>query len=187
MSCRKTRLSGDLDPLTENLPLARGISVRMKKLYWWVELDELYGYALLGLTMAAGAFDPARGVPFANFAWQKAMFWAIDEMRKDGLLRRRNARPRPRTVPLSRLSVKGELPDGRSDRTRSRMEARDLCAALLVRLPKRERRLILMYYADSLTFRQIGQVLGISESRACLLHQAVLRKLRRLASRSVVA
>jgi len=170
--------------VTDHLPLARGISTRMKRRYGWVATDELYSYALLGLTMAADAFDPARNVPFANFAAQKAMFWAIDEMRKDGLLRRRDAKPRPRMVPLSTLIGRelpfDGMPDDRADRVRDRIEARDLCAVLLRRLSDTNRRLILMYYADHLTFKEIAKAMRISESCVCLRHAAVIQKLRRL-------
>jgi RNA polymerase sigma factor for flagellar operon FliA len=57
----------------------------------------------------------------------------------------------------------------RSERSRVLAEAID-------RLPPRERLVISLYYRDSLTFREIGRVLEISESRAYQLHtQAILR------------
>jgi len=44
------------------------------------------------------------------------------------------------------------------------------------RLPERERLVIALYYYEGLTFKEIGKVLSVSESRVYQLHtQAVLR------------
>jgi RNA polymerase sigma factor for flagellar operon FliA len=43
-------------------------------------------------------------------------------------------------------------------------------------LPEREKQLLGLYYQEGLTLKEIGQVLGVSESRVCQLHtQAALR------------
>ena len=48
-------------------------------------------------------------------------------------------------------------------------------------LPERERLVIAMYYDDEMNLREIGQVLGVSESRVCQIHsQATLRLRSRL-------
>jgi len=44
------------------------------------------------------------------------------------------------------------------------------------RLPDREKLVIALYYYEGLTFKEIGKILGVSESRVYQLHtQAVLR------------
>lgn len=49
-------------------------------------------------------------------------------------------------------------------------------------LPERERLVMSMYYDDELNLREIGVVLGVTESRVCQIHsQAVLRLRGRLA------
>ena len=54
-------------------------------------------------------------------------------------------------------------------------------------LPERERQVISLYYYDELTMREIGSVLGITESRVSQLHtQAVLRLKGKLVSEKVV-
>ncbi len=48
-------------------------------------------------------------------------------------------------------------------------------------LPERERLVIALYYDEDLNLREIGQVLGVSESRVCQIHsQAALRLRSRL-------
>jgi len=48
-------------------------------------------------------------------------------------------------------------------------------------LPERERMVIALYYQDELTLREIGEVLGVTESRVCQIHsQAVIRLKGRL-------
>jgi len=49
-------------------------------------------------------------------------------------------------------------------------------AEAIRRLPERERIVIGLYYYDGLTLKEIGEVLGVTESRVSQLHtKAVLR------------
>ena len=51
------------------------------------------------------------------------------------------------------------------------------------RLPEREKLVIALYYYENLTLREIGEVLGVTESRVSQLHtKAVLRLKARLQS-----
>ena len=55
-------------------------------------------------------------------------------------------------------------------------EVRDRLAETIESLPERERLVIALYYYESLTLREIGEVLGVTESRVSQLHtKAVLR------------
>lgn len=51
-------------------------------------------------------------------------------------------------------------------------------AAALKRLPERERLLLSLYYYDGLTLKEIGRVLGVTESRVSQLHGRALSLLR---------
>lgn len=49
-------------------------------------------------------------------------------------------------------------------------------------LPDNEKTVISLYYFEDLTLKEIGRVLGVTESRACQLHtRAVLKLQTRLA------
>lgn len=93
------------------------------------------------------------------------------------------------------LSEVGEVVpqrDGVSSRAHNQMaegplqgvEKGDFQASLgeaIASLPERERLVIALYYDEELNLREIGQVLGVSESRVCQIHsQAALRLRSRL-------
>jgi RNA polymerase sigma factor for flagellar operon FliA len=48
----------------------------------------------------------------------------------------------------------------------------------IVALPERERLVIALYYYEELTLREIGEVLGVSESRVSQLHAKAALRLR---------
>ncbi len=60
-------------------------------------------------------------------------------------------------------------------------ELKDRVADAIARLPEREKLVIALYYYENLTLREIGEVLGVTESRISQLHtKAVLRLRSRL-------
>jgi len=60
-------------------------------------------------------------------------------------------------------------------------DMRDRLADAISRLPAREQVVVSLYYYDNLTLREIGEVLGVTESRVSQLHtKAVLRLKSRL-------
>jgi RNA polymerase sigma factor for flagellar operon FliA len=64
----------------------------------------------------------------------------------------------------------------------SQTELRDAIADAIARLPEREKLVVTLYYYEELTLREIGEVLGVTESRVSQLHtKAVLRLKARLA------
>ena len=61
-------------------------------------------------------------------------------------------------------------------------ELRDRIADAIAALPEREKLVIALYYYENLTLREIGEVLGVTESRVSQLHtKAVLRLRSKLA------
>lgn len=57
-----------------------------------------------------------------------------------------------------------------------RAEGQETLIAAIDRLPMRERQVVALYYLEELTMKEVGAVLGITESRVSQLHtQAVLR------------
>lgn len=48
----------------------------------------------------------------------------------------------------------------------------------LLALPERDRLIITLYYYENLKFKEIGQILGLSESRVSQIHSSVIKRLR---------
>ncbi len=60
-------------------------------------------------------------------------------------------------------------------------DLKDRMADAIARLPEREKLVVALYYYENLTLREIGEVLGVTESRVSQLHtKAVLRLRSRL-------
>lgn len=57
-------------------------------------------------------------------------------------------------------------------------EHRERLKAALEALPEREQLLITLYYQEELNLKEIGAVLGVSESRVCQLHSQAMARLR---------
>ncbi len=57
-------------------------------------------------------------------------------------------------------------------------DLRDRVADAISRLPEREKLVIALYYYENLTLREIGEVLGVTESRVSQLHTKAVLRLR---------
>jgi RNA polymerase sigma factor for flagellar operon FliA len=59
-----------------------------------------------------------------------------------------------------------------------RKELREHLAHAIATLPERERQILALSYEEELTLAEIGQVLGVSESRVCQLRSLAISRLR---------
>ena len=57
-------------------------------------------------------------------------------------------------------------------------DMQDGLAEAITALPEREQLLVTLYYYENLTLREVGQVLGVTESRASQLHTKAMLRLR---------
>ncbi len=57
-------------------------------------------------------------------------------------------------------------------------DMKDRIADAIARLPEREKLVIALYYYENLTLREIGEVLGVTESRISQLHTKAVLRLR---------
>ncbi len=90
-----------------------------------------------------------------------------------------------RVFSVEELRVVGELPIAESDCSTigpldgfQKSEFKDSLAEAISGLPERERLVIALYYDEEMNLREIGQVLGVTESRACQIHSQATFRLR---------
>lgn len=55
---------------------------------------------------------------------------------------------------------------------------REALVAAIERLPEREKMVMALYYEQELNLREIGEVMGVTESRVCQLHSQAIARLR---------
>ncbi len=59
-----------------------------------------------------------------------------------------------------------------------RAEVNEFLQKAIENLPEKEKLVVILYYYENLTLREIGQVLNVSESRVCQIHTKVVLRLR---------
>ena len=73
-------------------------------------------------------------------------------------------------------------PEARSDvDPRLNLESEEFQASIaecITRLPEREATVLALYYQEELHLKEIGEVLGVTESRVCQIHRQALARLR---------
>ena len=85
------------------------------------------------------------------------------------------------------LEIIDTLEDERSKlslETLAEQDTRQELQRALNKLPEREKTILVLYYHENMTFKEIGEVINISESRACQLHSMGIMKLRNFLSAS---
>src|SRR5919112_61628 len=71
----------------------------------------------------------------------------------------------------------GEI-DGDPEHSAMSTEAKSKFRRAFETLPKREREVAVLLYVKNLTLREIGEILGVSESRVCQIHSQLKRTLK---------
>lgn len=76
----------------------------------------------------------------------------------------------------------GAEPEARQEENpRASLESEEFqksIAACIERLPEREAMVLALYYQEELHLKEIGEVLGVTESRVCQIHRQALARLR---------
>ena len=73
------------------------------------------------------------------------------------------------------------LPDPRSEdleRALAAQEMRELIAQRMAELPEKEQLVLVLYYYEELTLKEIGEILDVTESRVCQIHTKAILRLR---------
>ena len=85
-------------------------------------------------------------------------------------------------VPMALTHAERDTADG-GDLASSRLERAQLAGvvrAALSRLPERDAQVLGLYYLEGLSYQEVGEILGVSESRVCQLCTRAVSRLRQL-------
>lgn len=78
-------------------------------------------------------------------------------------------------------------PETRPDAMRARQEMKQVLAVAIHSLPVRSREVIVLYYSNELTMKQIGEVMRVNESRISQIHKVALQIMARSLRSSGIA
>ena len=81
------------------------------------------------------------------------------------------------------MEIIDTIEDSNKLNPQERMEEKNVKTDLqkaLQRLPERERVLMVLYYQENITMKEIGETIGMSESRVCQLHAQAIMKLKNI-------
>ncbi len=68
-------------------------------------------------------------------------------------------------------------PDTQPDRMCAREQLRSVLSTAMQTLPERYRKVVVLYYTNEMTMKEIGGILGINESRVSQIHKSALEKM----------
>ncbi|MDX1658791.1 MAG: RNA polymerase sigma factor WhiG [Nitriliruptorales bacterium] len=80
-----------------------------------------------------------------------------------------------------RITVKDTIEDEQFDKPEESfddIEMRELLAEAIGRLSEREQKVLALYYFEGMTLAQIGDIMGVTESRICQIHTKSVMSLR---------
>jgi RNA polymerase sigma factor for flagellar operon FliA len=164
-----------------------------------VDTGDLVSAGVFGLMSAIDRFDPAHGAKFETFAIPRIRGAILDSLRALDWVPR-SVRSRSRAVqdaiatlaagsvgPLDHVAMDSAPSDSAHEHQPGHaLEQEELRGAMrreIGRLPEREQAVLILYYEDGLTLAEIGDALGVTESRISQIHtKAVLQLRARLAS-----
>jgi RNA polymerase sigma factor (sigma-70 family) len=151
--------------ILDYIPLANSIAIRKKKnLPKYVTLDELKSAAYLGLTQAANKFNPELG-----------SFYGYAHIRINGAIKDH----------LRSLLDYGKdnIIDDVIFVEKDNLQTNDFFDVVSKKLSKSESKIIRMYYIESKTMKEIGELESISESRVSQIISSSHKKLKRTLKR----
>jgi RNA polymerase sigma factor for flagellar operon FliA len=143
--------------LAENL--ARKKSRTIPK---FIDFEEIKSAAYSGLVEAATAFKPSYGVPFIAYAI-KRIYGAINDF-----LREQSWGPRGSNIAMKSLEFDPSK------------ESKDDFSLLIESLGEQDKKIMEMYYIWGFTLKEIGNKIGVNESRVCQMMSESKRNLAKI-------
>lgn len=193
------------EEVTRHMPLVRQVVARfLRRLPANVLRDDLLAAGVHGLIDSLRKNGGDQGATFESYARIRIRGAILDELRtQDWLPRRARWAALGKTAasddaPVAVIGLEDLTPGERigsfgdaeekdpCEQFTEREEARRLAEAI-EQLPARERTIVRMHYFQGARFKDIGEVLGVSEPRVSQLHTRAMGQLRKLLGEQLAA
>lgn len=159
-----------------------------RKLPRCVELADLESDGAIGLMDAICKFEPDRHVKFATYATRRIRGAILDGIRDRDWVPRLVRHRGEAVKEMHSLSAPIYDDGGRTlrliDDIRADEEAAggaqrlDFFNRICAGLTRAEQMIVILYYVEEITMKEIGRTLGLSESRVSQMHASILLRLR---------
>ncbi len=155
-----------------------------------VEIDDLVSAGVIGLMEAADRYDPKRADRFEAFAEFRIRGAMLDDLRARDTLSRdmRRLSNELRSATRKLESELGRTPDQSElastlglnvdELYRRQQKLSGSSVVGIDDLPEKMQQVLSLYYCENMNLKEIGQVLGVTESRVCQIHGEATRRLR---------
>ena len=173
-----------------------------------VEYDDLVGYGIFGLIDAIDKFDYGKNVKFETYASLRIRGAILDQIRKMDWIPR-SLRQKQKRIEAAMAKIESETGHIASDEElaaeleitideladwQGKMKASNLISLeaiekeelkkMMVRaidsLTEKERSVVVLYYYEDMTLKEISLTLEVSESRVSQLHTKALNKMKKI-------
>lgn len=151
----------------------------IRRAHLLIPFEDAHAVARLALVEAAGRYRLGGVATFQTFAHRRVtgavldMSYALCGAHQDAGGKRRRYRPPP--IALDDLTVEPVEPHVSPE---AAVASTELVARLLARAHPRERAVLTAHYVEGRGLAEVGERLGISESRACQLAKAGAARIR---------
>ncbi len=187
------------------LPMVRYIVYRkVREVPPQCEVDDFLSCGLEALIRSIERYDPGKGATLEQFAWTRIHGAVLDELRRHDWAPR-SLRRDERAINDARQSfltanerqpereelaaavgatieridtIESEDSDCDPVASAERREAKELFRVAFARLTRQEREVAVLLYVEDRTLREIGERLGVSESRVSQIHTQLRARLR---------
>ncbi len=102
--------------------------------------------------------------------WRQMML----DLRTVGLLSASARGPEQDNLPAPEFPAQ---PETQPDSMCARQQLRELLSSAMRSLPDRYQKVVVLYYTNEMTMKEIGDILGINESRVSQIHKSALEKM----------
>ncbi len=142
--------------------------------------DDFVSWACIGLIDAIEKFNPGRAIKFETYAISRIRGSILDNIRRmtrnHPVLSLEQILENTASVPPAFVRAEGK--EENIFAFAEMREQREILAGVIDGLKKDEQRVIMLYYYEGLTMKEIADIMGLTEGRISQIHAGALRNMK---------